>query len=230
MNKTKSPQSEPSTNRTGVLISPDLAEELVEGVNTFSPNPDMDQSKAASMRAAYIKEGYSIGSDPVAEDEPTAALLDKLGARLAFERSGVRLYDALIQKRAAMTGESTPTRADLQHIRDEELKHMHMLEECISEIGGDPTAVTPAADVTGTMTMGVLKVVTDPRTTISQCLEAVLAAELIDNDGWGVLVKMMQQQGYEEEVEDFEEALAEEQEHLKNVRTWVLADSSLATS
>jgi bacterioferritin (cytochrome b1) len=226
--KKKQPAEPVMANRTGVLVAPDLAEELVDGVNTYSPPPDLEQSKAATMRAVYVKEGLPVGSLPVANDPPMAALLDKLGARLAFERSGVRLYDALIQKRTAKGGSAKPTVADLQHIRDEELEHMHMLEECILDLGGDPTAVTPAADVTATMSAGVLKVVADPRTTVSQCLEAILTAELVDNDSWGVLIKMMQ--AVEEDAADFEEALAKEQEHLQKVRGWILADATLAKS
>jgi hypothetical protein len=103
---------------------------------------------------------------------------------------------------------------------------MRMLEQCVLDFGGDPTMVSPAADVGATMTAGVLKVVADPRTTISQCLEAILAAELIDNDCWGVLTSMAKQQGLDEVVADFEEALLEEQEHLKNARQWILMDAS----
>jgi len=230
MKKSRSTAPLEMRNRTGVLIAPELATELVDNVNTYSPDPDLDQSKLAAMRAVYVQESLPIGSEPPAEDAATAALLDKLGARLAFERSGVRLYDALIQKRTAERGDLTPTVDDLKHIRDEELEHMHLLEEYITDLGGDPTAVTPAADISATMTMGVLKVVADPRTTVSQCLEAILTAELVDNDCWGVLVKMMQEQGLDDEAEEFEEALAEEQEHLQKVRTWILAVSTGAIS
>ena len=121
------------------------AEEMLDNVNAFSPKSDLDQSKAAAVRARYVKEGIPIGSRPAGDDAPMTALLDKLAARLAFERSGVRLYEALIQKREAVGGTSKPTIADLTHIRDEELDHMHLLEECIADLGGDPTMVTPAA-------------------------------------------------------------------------------------
>jgi rubrerythrin len=213
-------------NRTGILVAPELAQELIEGVNEFSPEPDLDTSAAAAMRAVQIELAVPIGSKPPADTPGMVAFLDKLGSRLAFERSGVRLYDALIQKREASATKMKPSRADLEHIRNEEFEHMRMLEECMIELGGDPTMVTPAADIGTTMTSGVLKVVIDPRTTIPQCLEAMLAAELIDNDCWGVLTSMARQQGLDEIVPDFEEAVLQEQEHLKNVRTWILADAS----
>lgn len=215
-------------NRTGVLIAPDLAQELVEGVIAGSPTPDFSQSAAISMRSSYVKAGMPIGSPPQAEDGVMMLLMDKLGARLAFERSGVRLYEALIQKvEAGIRDVALPVR-ELQQIRDEELQHMHMLETHIMTLGGDPTMVTPCADIASTMNSGVVKVVTDPRTTISQCLEGILTAELVDNDCWNVLVAMMTQQGMDEEAEDFQQAFAEEQEHLAKVRKWVMTASTIA--
>ena len=217
------------SNRTGVLIAPELAQELLQGVEEFSPEATLDQSEAEELRAVYVREGLPIGSFPEGEDAAMTALLDKLSSRLAFERSGVRLYEALMRKRrAAEDALPEPSLNDLQHIRDEELKHMQMLEQCIIELGGDPTVVSPSADIGATMTMGVLQVVADPRTTISQCLEAILAAELLDNDCWGVLTKMVEDQGMEDELAAFEEAVAEEQEHLEKVRGWIL-ESAIAT-
>jgi hypothetical protein len=210
-------------NRTGVLLAPELAQEMVDGVNQFSPEAVLDGESAESMRAEYVQEAPPIGSLPDSADGPLSMLLDKLGARLAFERSGVRLYEALIRKREAVESDlEEPTVGQLQEMRDEELDHMHMLEECIVEFGGDPTVLTPAADISGTMNSGVLKVVADPRTTIPQCLEAILTAELVDNDCWGVLIPLMEVQGMDEDLEDFKEALAEEQEHLTKVRQWIL--------
>jgi hypothetical protein len=209
-----------------VLIAPELATEMMEGVNAFSPKPMLDDEAAAAMRAPYVEEGLPIGSFPEGDDASLVMLLDKLGARLAFERSGVRLYEALIRKREA--GDSIlmePTVGELQEIRNEELQHMHILEKCIAGLGGDPTVVTPAADISATMNSGVLKVVADPRTTLPQCLEAILTAELVDNDCWGVLVAIIEQQGMDEYVEDFNEAVVQEQEHLAKVRRWILSDA-----
>ena len=226
MKKSNAMESETGMdNRTGVLLAPGEAQELVDNVQALSPEPELDQSEAAAMRAVFIKQGTAIGSPPIAEDGAMAALMDKLGARLAFERSGVRLYDALIQKRQAAGGRDKPTAVDLEHIRNEELEHMQALEETILDLGGDPTMMTPAADVSATMTTGVLQVVTDPRTTVSQCLEAILTAELVDNDCWDVLIKMLQEQGLEEEAEEFQDAVAEEREHLQKVRDWIVADT-----
>jgi bacterioferritin (cytochrome b1) len=225
--KRKNPPQSEMQNRTGVLVAPDLAQELVEGVNEGSPKPFLEQSAAAAMRSPYMKAGLPIGSYPQADDDVMVLLMDKLGARLAFERSGVRLYEALIQKLEAAGRKSEVPLRDLQQIRDEELQHMAMLERHILALGGDPTMVTPAADVSATMNSGVLKVVTDPRTTVPQCLEGILTAELVDNDCWDVLVAMSTQQGMDVEAEDFQQALAEEQEHLAKVRKWVLTAATI---
>ena len=64
---------------------------------------------------------------------------------------------------------------------------------------------------------------TDPRTTLLQSLEAILIAELADNACWEALVELAQQAGEDELVPQFESACATEQEHLTNVRTWLAA-------
>src|SRR5689334_12749472 len=102
-------QADKAKNRTGVLIAPELAEELIEGANAFSPEANLDQSEADGIRSEYIRDGVRLGSHPSAPDAETAVLLDKLGARLAFERSGVRLYDGFIRKRATLDEALHPT-------------------------------------------------------------------------------------------------------------------------
>ncbi len=211
-------------NRTGLLVSPELAQELIEGVEQWSPAPQLDDTSSAAIRALYIEEGDTIGSKPEGDED---GLMDKLGARLAFERSGVRLYDALIQKRTAVSGSTHPTIKELEHIRAEELQHLLLLQRCIEELGGDPTTLTPAADIGATMTVGVMQVVLDPRTTIDQCLEAILTAELVDNDCWSVLIDLVREKGQEEMLESFEAALAEEEEHLTDVRAWIRRSAGL---
>jgi len=68
-----------------------------------------------------------------------------------------------------------------------------------------------------------VQVLTDPRTTLDQCLNAILVAELADNDGWMLLASLADAMGHEEMAETFREALADEAMHLANVRQWVAA-------
>jgi len=96
-----------------------------------------------------------------------------------------------------------------------------MLSECVTSLGGDPTAQTPCADVAGTASAGLLQVVTDPRTTLAQSLSAVLTAELTDNAGWELLSELADKVGQKDMAEQFTKALEAEHKHLAVVRNWV---------
>jgi bacterioferritin (cytochrome b1) len=219
-------------NRTGLQASPELAEELMEGTASVTPSSEGGGEVIAENRADYISEGFPLGSMPlmpVAEeadaDEDQAAmavLLDKLSERLAFERMGVRLYEALLNKCQTL-GESTPgpTLDDITHIGTEELEHFLMLNETITALGGDPTVESPSADVAGVASMGIMQVLTDPRSSVPQCLQALLTAELTDNAGWELLIELASNLGYDEMQQKFETALTHEEEHLQNVRDWL---------
>jgi bacterioferritin (cytochrome b1) len=219
-------------NRTGMQTSPELAEELVEGAANATPSSDGGVEVIAENRVDYISEGFPLGSMPAMpvseeadadEDEAAmAVLLDKLSERLAFERMGVRLYEALYNKCQTL-GESTPgpTLDDVEHIGTEELDHFLMLNETITELGGDPTVESPSADVAGVASMGIMQVLTDPRSSVPQCLQALLTAELTDNAGWELLIELSSNLGFDEMREKFETALTHEEEHLQNVRDWL---------
>lgn len=154
----------------------------------------------------------------------TAVLVDKLGERLAFERTGVRLYDALLQKRRAEgDGTTDPPLPLLERFRAREAEHFALLAEAIASMGGDPKAETPCADVSAVMSSGLPKVMTDPRTTLTQCLEAILVAELADNDGWTVLIDIVAGVGLPDFEKRFRQALADEEAHLAYVRQWLTA-------
>jgi len=219
-------------NRTGMQTAPELAEELIEGAMSAPPSSEGGIEDIAEYRGEYIAEGFPIGSLPMlpvseegeADEDRAgmAVLLDKLSERLAFERMGTRLYEALLNK-VQILGETTPgpTIEQIEHIGREELEHFQLLNRTITEMGGDPTVQSPCADVAGVASMGILQVLTDPRTSITQCLQALLTAELTDNAGWELLIDLAENLGHEDMKAEFETALANEQEHLLNVRTWV---------
>jgi hemerythrin superfamily protein len=216
-------------NRTGVMNNPELSAELIRGAEEMTPSTDAPEP--AEIRAEYLEEDVGIGSDPVpeyehgfAEQEGLAVLLDKLGERLAFERQGTRLYEGLMQKfEATLEDDVSPSEADLRHICDEEFEHFKMLQQAIVNLGGDATVQTPSADVAGVLAKGAVEIVSDPRTTIAQCLQAMLTAELADNDGWQMLRQLAGQLGLGELEEQCRNAFEEEQEHLENVRNWLLS-------
>jgi hypothetical protein len=93
----------------------------------------------------------------------------------------------------------------------------------VKELGGDPTAQTPCADVTGTASSGLLQVVTDPRTTLAQSLNAVLTAELTDNAGWELLGDIAERAGRKQLANPFAQALAVEEEHEAIIKQWLRA-------
>jgi rubrerythrin len=219
-------------NRTGIQTAPELAEELIEGASNAIPSSEGGAEEIAEYRAEYISEGFPIGSMPTVpvseeddadEDElAMAVFLDKLSERLTFERTGVRLYEALYNKVETL-GETVPgpTLEEIEHIGREELEHFLMVNRTITELGGDPTVESPCADVAAVASMGILQILTDPRTSVTQCLQAMLTAELTDNDGWRLLIQLADNLGFDEIKTDFETALANEVVHLQNVRNWV---------
>lgn len=225
------------TNRTGIDASPMDSKEMISGAERLTPASGGNGHQMQSIERQYIEESESVGSVPIpgtirgalkaAMKKMTGRnpemLINKLGERLAFERSGVRLYDSFILKHqtlAAVEGGSPVVMDELLHIRDEEARHFQLLREAIEALGADPTAQTPDADLGGVAAMGIQKVLTDPRTTISQGLEMLLTLELSDNAAWELLIKLTDDMGLDEMADQFRRALEQEEEHLRMVRSW----------
>lgn len=223
-------------NRTGVHMSPQDSKDIIEAAKSALPTSEGDHLSLALMRADYIREGVPVGTVPppatvkgalksgmdmLTGDRPQV-LLDKLGERAAFERGGTRLYDAVLGKfDASKNGNGVVSRDVLQHIRDEEAQHFELLCEAIESLGGDPTAMTPCANVVGMQAFGLMQSVTEPRTTLLQCLGTLLIAELADGDGWELLINLARSSGHDKLADRFQVALQEEAEHLAHVRKWV---------
>lgn len=224
-------------NRTGIMLNPGLSAELLQSAKETVPSSDGDDGDELRLeRAEYVEEALPIGScpsvvdgidarqdeQPSPADHRMAVLLDKLGERLAFERQGTRLYEAFIQKVETLSSAdgNGPEIDNLRHICAEELEHFKLLQETIVELGGDATVQSPSADVAGVLSHGALQIVSDPRTTVAQGLQALLTAELVDNDGWEMLQKLAEQLGHADLAAECGSALEEEREHLESVRTW----------
>lgn len=224
-------------NRSGALRVPDMTRELMAAAEEFPPSSEGDAEDIALVRVAYAKDGEPAATMPppsgvlgLAKNAVGAllgdpnTLLDKLGERLAYERSGVRLYEALLSKLDAYGSFSGgPSRGDLEHIRDEEREHFHQLAQAIERAGGDPTAVTPSANVQAVASKGMCAVLVDPRMNFLQSLEVVQVIELADNDCWAALIELAQAAGDAQSIAAFEKALENEREHLEKVRRWVAA-------
>jgi hypothetical protein len=226
------------TNRTGIAMAPKRSQEMRSGMEEFPPTSSGSAQEIAAVRLAYAKEAEPLGSIPLPAGwqgtVQTAAkavqggkpilFLDKLGERLAFERTGTRLYEALVSKYEAFGSfRGGPSRDDLEHVLQEEYNHFLLVQSAIEQLGGDPTAVTPSADLQATMAHGIKQVIVDPRTTLLQSLEAILVAELADTACWEALLALAQQAGEEPLAQQFAQAHATEEEHLAKVHTWLAA-------
>jgi rubrerythrin len=228
-------------NRTGIATAPELAGELMDAASQTVPSARGDAEGMAAVRVAYAKGGEPAGTMPppratngrkkAAGEAGAVVFLDKLGERLAFERSGVRLYDALLSKLDAFgSWKGGPTREDLEEIREDEREHFVMLAETLSSLGGDPTAITPSANASAVATKGLPALLADPRSDLRQGLEAILVAELVDNDCWENLIDLARALGQEELAGAMDQALEEERDHLRRVREWVTGAVSAAAT
>lgn len=229
-------QVELGMNRTGIATAGELSNEMIEGTREFPPTTLGDEREISRVRNDYAKDADPVGSVPppaslkgvmktakqALQGKHPTQFIDKLGERLAFERAGVRLYEALLAKYDTYGPfEGGPRREDIEHILLQELEHFRMLFGALGAAGADPTVVTPSADLQATMTQGILAVLVDPRTNLAQGLEAMLVAELVDHDCWTALAQLADRADEGDLVVRFRQAELHEREHLARLRAWV---------
>jgi hypothetical protein len=222
-------------NRTGVQMSPIDTAAMQGSDNAPIRGAPGDERALLDAREALIMDAGALGSIPITGSVAGAVnmgmhmlkgdrpqiLLDKLGERLAFERTGTRLYDALLAKCDVMQGGPVGmTRDHVAAIRRDEARHFLLLKDAIESLGGDPPAQTPSADVTGVESLGFVQVLNDPRTSLAQSLHALLTAELADRAGWETLIALAGEAGQDDLVAGFTLALEDEHRHLVLVQGW----------
>jgi rubrerythrin len=223
-------------NRTGIATSPQDARKLAEAVSRVPVDPGRAATSLFGERFAYSNESPPVGTVPppaslkgvaktlanALQGEKLSVLLDLIGERLAYERTGVRLYEALLAKlQAADPRPGRPTVESITFLRDQELEHFQLLWRSAEQLGGDPTAMTPAADITAMVGNGIVAVLSDARITLNQALRTMLSVELTDVASWGVLIDLAQAMDQDELVARFQEAADHEEQHLIQVREWV---------
>lgn len=223
-------------NRTGIATSPIDAKRAIEDAEQGTPEGHADRQALESERVRWARDAEPVGTVPPPgtikglakavleklQGHKLTVLIDKLGERLAYERTGTRLYDALIAKfEVANVHEGGPTRAELEKIRNDELQHFLLVRDAIQQLGGDPTAVTPSADVVGVAGQGWIQVLSDPRTTLTQCLDVMMVIERGDVDGWQLLTELATGLGLDDLATHFRSADAVEQDHARKVSGWV---------
>lgn len=225
-------------NMTGAQMSPDDTQNMLDYTQRRPADVPGSAAELKQAREQMNREEGRIGSVPVPGsakgmlkstfdkmlgNEPEL-LVDKLGERLAYERTGVRLYEALIAKAQSSDGTGNELVPTLQQIRNDEQAHMFLLINALETLGADPTAMTPGADVVGVIGSGPLKVVTDPRTSMAEALNAMLAIELADNAGWELLIKLAEQSGHPKIARTFDGALLEEERHVNTIRSLLMRE------
>jgi ferritin-like protein len=228
------------SNLTGTQSAPIQSVRTEEGAKAAGPDPAGSPRDFLTAHAEVWMR-YASDLEPVGTMPPPGSrgglaksaldmvsgtneqvLLDKLGERLAFERTGTRLYELMGMKldmRGSWTG--GPSRQDLLEIRNDEHDHFQLLVEAILDLGGDPTAMTPGADIVAMESQGLQNVVADPRTTPAQALHAIMSAELVDGAGWELLIQLAQASGREPLAARFRQVSVHEEEHLRKVRRWL---------
>jgi hypothetical protein len=225
-------------NRTGLQTSPIHSKQLLEAEGELQPIFTGTAADFADIKVQSISEAEPLGSMPpplsvqsVAKGGVTLTtgdhlqvLIDKLAERAAYERGGTRLYDALILKHQSAEGiPHNVSLEELAKIRADEVAHYQLIVEAIRSLGADPTAQTPSADLVGVQTMGLMQVLNDPRTSFTDCLNAMLTAELTDVDAWDLLARLAADLGKEDLATGFRQALLQENGHLRDIRTWYQA-------
>ena len=223
-------------NRTGLDMAPLSKGDMIDYAQAEAGRAPESDGAFEAVHMAYIEEAERVGSVPIpatvkgmaatASSKMTGknpeVLIDKLGERLAFERAGTRLYEAMLLKCGVAEDVNNPIDASaLGRIRDDEEMHFHLVHKFIEQLGADPTAMTPCADVVGMQGMGLMQVISDPRTTIAQALGALLTAELTDNASWELLIELADQTGHDDMASEFSAALESERQHLDMVKGWL---------
>ncbi|HEX8437155.1 ferritin-like domain-containing protein [Archangium sp.] len=234
--------SELGMNKTGIQTSPVNSKKTIEGAEKYSPDTPGDATGIWRERQEFSRDTEGLGSVPppatlkgmaktavdLLKGGRSTVFIDKLGQRAGFERTGVRIYEAALSKLDVFgTWEGGPSREQLEKIRLDELSHFALVKRTIEKLGGDPTALTPAADLQANMSEGVPRMLVDPRVNLLQSLEGLLTAELVDNASWELLIQLARELGHQEIAEDFQRALDAEQEHLALVRSWLVAGTML---
>jgi hypothetical protein len=223
-------------NRTGIATSPVHSGQMIEGSQSDGTSYPEEARRMALIRQEYAREAEPVGKMPppatvkgavqaavhALKGEKANVFIDKLGERLAFERAGTRLYELAISKAEVFPSwQNGPTVQDLIEIRNDELTHFGLLARCMAQIGADPTAMSPSANLSMNISKGLPAVLSDPRIDLRESLEALLVAELSDNACWESLIVLAKEAGQDEMAAQFEQALRSEEKHLNRIQSWL---------
>jgi bacterioferritin (cytochrome b1) len=146
-------------------------------------------------------------------------VIDLLCERLAFERSGIRLYDRIL---ATMQGTTDPEvhalQPTMEEHRDEEQEHAAWLETQIRALGGDASVQTECSRLACREAAGIEDIATNDSADLQHLLHALLAAEAMDNAGWDMLVELAEDANDRDARRELTRRQHHEREHLAFVR------------
>jgi bacterioferritin (cytochrome b1) len=146
-------------------------------------------------------------------------LVDLLQERLTFERTSVRLYDRVLALMASSGEPQIHAMLDtMQAHRDEEAEHQTWLEEQIRALGGDVNGETELSRLVTQEARGIEQVILSQAPQLPHLFHALMAAELVDNAGWDLLVSLAEDADDDEALDTFGIRLAEEEDHLEFLR------------
>jgi ferritin-like protein len=222
-------------NKTGVQMSPLATRAMLDDDKIITRVSPGDETQLAQLRESYIAESDGVGSIPppgtmkgmvsmglnMLKGDKPQILLDKMAERLAMERTATRLYDSLLIKLGGLAdGNLSISVEQVASIRGDEARHAVLMKEAIESMGGDPTVMTPCADLAGVEAMGLVQILNDPRTSLAQSLHAILTAELSDGVGWETLIALADEHEQTAMVESFSDALQQERKHQAMIQDW----------
>jgi hypothetical protein len=106
---------------------------------------------------------------------------------------------------------------ELAKIRDQEKEHDEFLEGVIRSCGREPSGNTPLAKLAKIESEGLERALarTDDA---GQLLHSLLAAELVDEAGWDILVKLARETGDEKLARELDRRRLEEERHVALLR------------
>ena len=176
----------------------------------------------------YVDPACQVSDEALAEqmsvDNMNAAFMaDLLSGMLAHERCGVHLY------RAVATRSNNPMlKRRYEEFGQETLHHVEVLEQLITELGGDPNFVSPTARAVHGMDSNLvestfmLNGALDVMTREMAMLDAVFLAESMDHANWQLLSQLVDRM--EGDTRDtfasaVEQVEGQEDEHLEWART-----------
>jgi len=139
------------------------------------------------------------------------ALADLLCERLAVETGGIDIYKAAIAK----IDDPTLT-ARLDHFMQDEARHRDLLSAYLDKLGVTQRD-TPAARLARMEGRAYLQLIAESTTPV-QVINVLLTVELMDENGWEMIVNVGRDIHDDDLVNALDGALKDEKEHLRGVR------------